>query len=507
MIVNDVSYTNNVIKNIINVGNGCGNDKITCVDGYSLYFPCLKNITKGQNVCFDFYVGDNTYQEELDLSNIDSLTLSLSGLFGCEYSSYVYPDDIISLQTKTYEKIIYDDFEIKHICNLSLLSLDTDLNEINPNITGVIGNFYIGEHVTLMADDTPTHIFLGWCKYDESIFDNECIYNNIESIILSDSKNLDIDMFDDENIIALYRKRKEYKIVINNNNKNSYFKIDDNYLYTEKDYIRILEGYGFVATCIPITYEFDGEIKEYSFVEWMMNNDDKIYSSIEMIANDKNDFLNGDKIELLCKCEDIDIPNISNTVEIKYSNEFGYNSPEENIIEDKLIIGDFYFDNNNIIEQNNNTFNAYNLDNSYLCIHNGYIDINNVYDDKIRIEISVNGLEESVIYFETENQSIPYNIEEGIDDVIGCLLKKSESPIKIRVEGKILINDLSIYVENIENKGLMRLCLSTEDTSKFITGDLYITGAIEVEGNIFGLSKQIIGKINNLKSIIYDNNK
>ena len=45
-------------------GNNCGVNN-ECGFGYSLYFPCIKTITRGENACFDFYIVDNSTKEEV----------------------------------------------------------------------------------------------------------------------------------------------------------------------------------------------------------------------------------------------------------------------------------------------------------------------------------------------------------------------------------------------------------------------------------------------------------
>lgn len=67
-IVNGTAYT----QNIINLGDNssCSSGPNMCQDGYSLYVPCIKNITRGQQVCFDLYIADNSTQDTLDLNDM-----------------------------------------------------------------------------------------------------------------------------------------------------------------------------------------------------------------------------------------------------------------------------------------------------------------------------------------------------------------------------------------------------------------------------------------------------
>ena len=88
-------------------GNNCSVNN-ECESGYSLYFPCIKSITRGENACFDFYIVDNTTKEEVDLREIDDITINLSGRYNCNLGSYSYPENIKSLQVEKFSEIVYD---------------------------------------------------------------------------------------------------------------------------------------------------------------------------------------------------------------------------------------------------------------------------------------------------------------------------------------------------------------------------------------------------------------
>ena len=49
------SNKTNFLNTIYNA-SGCGVSTNYCGSGYSLYFPCLTEITRGQNICFDFHI-------------------------------------------------------------------------------------------------------------------------------------------------------------------------------------------------------------------------------------------------------------------------------------------------------------------------------------------------------------------------------------------------------------------------------------------------------------------
>ena len=130
------TLTTNIIRNVYNIGtNSCDNGPTTCMEGYALYFPCLKDITKGQDACFDFYVadyagrneyllnaangnlddagnpnGDDNGKELADLRDVDAISLNLIGAFNCPYGTFSYPDNITSLQTEEYPVVYTNDF-------------------------------------------------------------------------------------------------------------------------------------------------------------------------------------------------------------------------------------------------------------------------------------------------------------------------------------------------------------------------------------------------------------
>ena len=52
-----------------------------CETGYSLYFPCVGTLTRGENACFDFYIVDNATKKEIDLREVDDITLNISGRY------------------------------------------------------------------------------------------------------------------------------------------------------------------------------------------------------------------------------------------------------------------------------------------------------------------------------------------------------------------------------------------------------------------------------------------
>ena len=95
-------------------GNNCSVNN-ECESGYSLYFPCIKTITRGENACFDFYIVDNSTKQEVDLREVDDITLNLYGRYNCNFGSYSYPDNINFLQIEKFSDLIYNiDFSTVH---------------------------------------------------------------------------------------------------------------------------------------------------------------------------------------------------------------------------------------------------------------------------------------------------------------------------------------------------------------------------------------------------------
>lgn len=534
-VINGVAYQ----KNILSIGNGCGGDN-ECNDGYSLYFPCTKNITRGQNICFDFFIGDNAEQDEIDMRDVEALTLELSGIYGCTYDTYVYPDDIVSLQTESFRKILFeefsDEFTKTYRVVLSYFDETYDTN-IKPNVVGEVGEFYNGDHVMLIADDTPTHIFVGWGKDIETRYDDECNEYTVYDLIVSPDKKYEFDIYEDVELYAIYRKRKKYEIKMNINNRGSYFKVITNNndslvdsIISDRDrnFIEILEGYEFIATCIPNSSSENIEIDDndsdvsndsfyYNFLYWDDNNVDNIYAmkqSRVLVADDKNPFLKGSDILLYAHCEkgSNDLNYINYVGDISEHNNFGYNEPTNHI----LFQGFEYknFSNDDLIVESVGASRAYVSGNGYLLVQDGYIKTNNIdLEDGVKIELHVLPMGECKVTFELgdETYTFTYNGDsdsdsEFDDGVIEAFFRHCNySQIIIRVEGIILIDMLNIYEEIIENKGLARLCLTPEDTLKMYTGTLYASGAITVGGNIYGIHQTIMGNINNLKPIIIKN--
>ena len=263
-------------------GNTCSVNN-ECEFGYSLYFPCIKTITRGENACFDFYIVDNTTKEEVDLREVDDITLNLSGRYNCNFGSYSYPENIKSLQVENFSKLIYD-ADFSNIINNVKLYIDI-VNEnhelieshifdenllLDIAIEGNIGYFLKGSDkygiLNLNGYDTYTYMFLGW-NIDEN--DAECNSENIYDFLIK-SKNLTYNIDDDCVIRAVYQERRVFTINMSKDNNSSFIveymnnktELLTEELLTEEDNINILEGHNIKVSCIPT------DIMPFKFVKW-----------------------------------------------------------------------------------------------------------------------------------------------------------------------------------------------------------------------------------------------
>ena len=267
VMANGLSYTRNVV-----MMGSCGNSTNICNDGYSIYVPCIKNIMRGQDVCFDFYIGDNALQDEADLRDIDGLTLELSGVFGCSYGTFSYPDDIKSLQEDMFQ--FNNDYNFgseRYIVNLELYGEDLEMNDVDVNIKGEYGKYYIGDTVVLEAGDTETHIFVGWFN-NTLAFDDECRGLTYENVELNTDRRYEFKIYEDTTVVAVYRERKKYRIQIDPKNKHSYYEVkykgETHKLIFENDYVDVLENYHVEVTCFPHLVD---DVCSYNFLAWNDN--------------------------------------------------------------------------------------------------------------------------------------------------------------------------------------------------------------------------------------------
>ena len=536
-----MDLSTNIIRNVYNIGtNSCSSGPTYCAEGYALYFPCLKDVTKGQDVCFDFYVADYAGRNELtsdldslpdtgkelaDLRNVDAISLNLMGAFNCPYGTYSYPDNISSLQTEEYPVIYTNDFGNRKLCHLNVIKIDIDGTDSDAQYDSDVqyyykeGDYYSGTSVTISAYDTPTHIFEGWTLFNSD--DEDCPDSTIYGDIISEKNTYTFTIENDINIYAIYRPRKVYTIIVDPDNEFSYFIVNykntDYPLRNKKkeifndgfDSVEVLEGYHFVAKCIPsvnvISNNPNHKKTTYKFVKWSDGNtlrcrlfvaggDDETiklkaecvgpvpyfeYEDETILYNDKFD---KDGIHIDTKFSDITD---------YYGDEYTVSSDD---VYHKFIDGEgyLYFNKGTLV------LSSFNIDDGVK------INIHAKSDDSCNITVDVNG------YSSTQSIS---NSE--FKDYEFYFSKSNKSVIKISSYGKCLIDLLEICREEIIDKGKARFCLSSEVTSKLPSGPLSVNGAIAVgelgvdeNGELtvnnpqaYGLATTQIGAINRLPKI------
>ena len=474
-------------------GNTCSVNN-ECESGYSLYFPCVKTVTRGENACFDFYIVDNATKEEMDLREVDDITLNLSGRYNCNFGSFSYPENIKSLQVEENSYTIYD-VDFSNIINQVKLYIDIvdenhNLKEshlYNENlfldiaIEGSIGYFLKGYNsiLNLNAYDTNTLMFLGW-NIEEH--DGECDLENIYDFLI-DKRNLIYDIEDDCVIRVVYQKRREYTINIANDNENSSFvleyNLDDNiekYEIRDGDSINVLEGHDVKVTCVP------NDIMPYEFVKWSDGYDiphrvlhvggDNLKISLKADCK-----LNAEKKEYI---DDIDANSLNNFIKI-------YPIIIDSIFVDNYFINDMYVNNCEVDILNDTPY--------VKIIEGGNIQIDNI-NDIGNLKLSVNNMGGDCNLFINNYEILPSVVE--------------RNEFTFEYEGGILTitgNDscifgLTINKEVIYKKGKCSLCLSSEDTLKFHTGDLFVDGGVIVNGNPYGLPSVNFAKVSNITPLI-----
>lgn len=490
--------------------NSCNTGIQYCSDGYGLYFPCLKSITKGQDVCFDFYIADNSTKDVIDLRDVDDITLNLSGVFGCPYGVFSYPDNIESLQSEEFEQIYENRFGGNNIYTLTIIPLDIDGNEI---LESKSGNFYSGTEVTVAADDTYEYIFVGWVGSEE----DELCEDDIKSGIV-DHKYV-FNIYENKTIYAIYRKRRVYTIQNDPTNINGIFNIwtdngskwfpisNKNIEYFDDCYdeIEVLEGHTFAAWCRPniITIDKDNSKDDdymYEFRKW----DDGEYENLRYIVAGDGTFERDEIIYLKAICElkevfvesEDELPQI----DIRKFNTFGngvYIETEEFDVDKE-----YPYVDDTIIFSKGNIFQRFDGNDGYIRISNGCsISIPTNIENGIRIDISAKGECDLIVKVNgnsmTPDEWDPYNFS----TYTFYLNKCDNSNVEITSNGDCYIDSIEIFKENVIDKGKASLCLDSETTSILSSGKLSVSCAIMVNGKAYGLPQTLIGEVNKLNKI------
>lgn len=531
----DNPLTTNIIRNVYNIGtNSCDAGTQYCADGYALYFPCLRDITKGQDVCFDFYVADyagkNAYdlavagangndgaypdkgQELADLRDVDALSLNLIGAFNCPYGAFSYPDNISSLQTEEYPPVYNLDFGERTLCHLSLLMIDTEASESETYINSQDGDFYSGTLVEVEANDTPTHIFMGWVFLDRD--DDECEDETWDENIISKDNIYQFTIKEDTIILALYRPRKKYTAIVDPSNKSSHFIIDydhiEYHISNRTDEIfddsfdsvdNLLEGYHMVAKCVPSTDVIGSEPDEaFRFVEWKDKSKERC--RLFIVGEDTGAFEYGNVIKLKAKCDGPYPYEEPVDKEIIYMDEFDDEGIHINTEFNAVDIFDYYGDGRYVISADE-AYQKFIGEEGYLYLHFGTLELSSA-DIENGIKLNIQAKAEGYCELHITVNGLTTGMEISQDEFKQYEIyfrKCDKSNIKITAYGDCLIDMIEVCKEEIIDKGKARFCLPPEVTENLPSGPLSVNGAIMVNGKSYGLAQTTIGSVNKLPKI------
>ena len=469
--------------------NTCG-DNSSCNSGYSLYFPCISTVNRGENTCFDFYIVDNSTKQEVDLREVDDITLNMYGRYNCFFGSYSYPENIKSVQSEKFSELLYDVNFSDSISNVKLyIDIVDEKHELiesflydknlvlDISIEGSVGYFLNNSdnsNLTLIGSDTYSYMFLGWTIEEE---DDDCYFENIYDFLITKNK-LSYNVCNNLTIRAVYQKRREYRIQMATDNINSSFIIEymgDKIVLEKGNFVKALEGHDLKISCIP------NDIAPYKFVKWSDGYDNPI--RIFNVAGD--DLI----ISLKAYCEinnkevhgfDID----SSTLNI-FTSEY----PE---IIDRLFINSFYIDN---VYINNCEIDVLN-DIPYIKIKNdGYIQIINI-DVVCNLNLSLdNKGGDCNLYIDN------YKISSSIVDKNEFIFEFNGGILTLKGDNSCVFG-FKIYKENIHDIGRCMLCLSSEDTLKLHPGDITVDGGVIVNGNPYGIQSVKFANVTNVTPLI-----
>lgn len=511
------TITTNIIRNVYNIGtNSCDAGTQYCTNGYTLYFPCLTDFTRGQDVCFDFYIADSTTKDVLDLRKVDAISLNLNGQYNCSYGTFSYPDNIHSLQTEKYPVVYRNDFGERKLCHFSLFMLDTENTGSETYYNTQEGDFYSGTEVRIAAYDTPTHIFIGWANLN--LEDDDCPEDSWDSITISKSNTYSFIIQEDTIILALYRPRKRYNIISDSTNRSSHFSVDYNHIvhhisnrpdeiFNDAESILedVLEGYHMVVKCIPSSDVMgNGANISYNFIEWKDKNKNRC--RLFKIGTDTLPFENDDTIKLKAYC-DGPIPFYEPVDEdIFYNDVFDDEGIHiinlEEGISDAELIFDYYGDGEHI-KSAEEVYQKFIGETGYLYLHFGNLVLSSEgIENGIKINMHAKGDD----YCELNIKCNDYVINQVLatDEFKLYEFYFSEcnnSDIEITVYGDCLIDMIEICKEELVDGGKAQLCLDAETTANLPTGPLTVNGAIMVDGQSYGLSTTAIGQVNKLPKI------
>lgn len=525
--VNGIPYTQNIMM-LNGTGAGCGDTP--CPQGYSLYFPCLKNITRGEDVCFEFYVVNNETRDVVDLRTVEALTITLTGNFGCVLGTYMYPSDdgfIRPLQSQEYKSLMDENFKERPFHYLTVTLVDEKLDEISEKgVEGKVGKYFDGDTVELTAYDTSSYIFVGWIDIDADN-DEEC-----DDFYLSTDRKLTFEIKKDMNIAAVYRERKTFKISLYQGNATfSYYKNgEERPLY---DGYNVKEGKHIIVRVIPFNEMFlDWEAS--NFGESKHSEVENILLKIEVLS-DVSLKINGISLNDIGESDnDLDLYDL-NFIEFSFNElltNLNMNTDDDVFEEHELVENDpnyeiTFFENTDISSvfdeckptDYDKLYCYYSGGNCILRFgdneDNGFLEFSNpgietetvleVYCMKYgnlnsSVSVSLDGLESQVQEIE----------EEGFNKLIFNFEKTDFNKMKVSSLGEVFpeersgqcfIDRITVSDMNFIDKGKAALCLPGSETGKFYRGKITATGAIRINGANHGLPCAMVGNVTNIPII------
>ena len=557
-----MDLTTNIIRNVYNIGtNSCSAGTEYCTDGYALYFPCLKDLTKGQDVCFDFYLVDmegrkayvssasnggtptlSADNELVDLRDVDAISLNLIGQFNCSFGTFSYPDNISSLQTEEYPVVYTEDFGKRNPCTLQVVKVYDDESDSVDSDSRVL-SFYSGTTIYLKSEDTENYIFLGWHIWNEEDMNEDCPDETTEDYLDSKNNVFKFTISKDTIVLAIYKKRKSYTVVVDPTNKSSHFSID----YRNRKYSvwnrdeeifddgfssveNILEGYHMFAVCIPSADVYgnseDGDENiSYEFISWKDGYAESRGRCFE-VGKDTGSFESGNTIKLKAFCtgpvpfyelETItddcgkvdDFDDDENGIYIKIEQPYKDDQPYTDINdyddtrddEEYIVAFDFCGDGHTISASE--VYQKYIGTEGYAYLNSGTLVLSSDIEGGIKIFIYAKAEDSCdlnvVVNGATAIQSL------SSDDFTKCefyFSKCENSTITISSDGECLIDKIEICKEEFIDKGKAQLCLNSETTLNLPSGKLSVNGAVVVDGSAYGLAMTQIGNVNKLPKII-----
>ena len=539
------TLTTNIIRNVYNIGtNSCDNGPTTCAEGYALYFPCLKDITKGQDACFEFYVadyagrneyllnaangnlddagnpnGDDNGKELADLRDVDTISLNLIGAFNCPYGTFSYPDNISSLQTEEYPVVYTNDFGTRKLCNLTVLMLDVENTGSDIYDKSIDSPFYSGTEVTVAAYDTPEKIFIGWALL--SVDDEECPDETIYDNIITTNNEYTFVIKEDIILLALYRPRKVYTVIVDPTNKSSHFnvsydhneykisnRIEDIFDDGHNSINNVLEGYHLAVKCVPSVDKYDsgsdpGNDMTYEFIKWKDGSIER--RRLFIVGENTKDFevknTNIIKLKAFCSKDPVPYKDIDDE-NLFYIDEFDEEGIHILTEFNEMDIYDYYADGVYVLSVDE-AYQKFIGENGYLFLHFGNVTLSSVgIEDgiKINIEAKADDYCELWVTVNGATAKIPISTEEF--KLYEIYFKKcNKSDIKITSYGDCLIDKIEVCKEEIIDKGKAQFCLPAEVTANLPSGPLSVNGAIMVNGKSYGLATTQIGTVNKLPKI------